>query len=159
MLPGSISAPLGPPLPPRGPSSALCFCLRQRRLSAILFTRCRDCHCCTEVRLIAEIGLHICLIAFRLEFVIHLQNFVVCCVAVLCVFCVSGRLCSTSPPGGNQVDGLPPAPLKNWFKIKLILYFYITLYTGASGKPSTWFPLGGLVELRSYSKRINLCLY
>ena len=84
-----------------GPRSALCFCLRQRRLSAILFIRSRDCHCCTEVRLIAEIGLHICLIAFRLEFVIHLQNFVVCCVAVLCVFCVSGWLCSTSSPGGN----------------------------------------------------------
>ena len=85
--------------------------MRQRRLSAILFIRCKDCDCCTEGRLIAEIGLHICLIAFRLEFVIHLQNFVVCCVAGLCVFCVSGRLCSTSPPGGNQVDGLPPAPV------------------------------------------------
>ena len=31
----------------------------------------------------------------------------VACVCV-CVGCVRAPLCSTSPPGGNQVDGLPP---------------------------------------------------
>ena len=30
-------------------------------------------------------------------------------VVCLCVLRVFAGLCSTSPPGGNQVDGLPPA--------------------------------------------------
>ena len=44
-----------------------------------------------------------------------------CC--IVCVICgvVCGvvllveeiQICSTSPPGGNQVDGLPPAALKS----------------------------------------------
>ena len=29
-----------------------------------------------------------------------------------CTCCVN-LICSTSPPGGNQVDGLPPAPVRN----------------------------------------------
>ena len=56
-----------------------------------------------------------------------------CCVSwcfYVCLFVcvVSLCLCSTSPPGGNQVDGLPPAssfpPINDYYGV-LCVYFQI----------------------------------
>ena len=90
-------------------------------------------------------------------------------VLLCCVLCTASGtaprgcwLCSTSLPGGNQVDGLPPAPSLHSPRLEfgadvtftgITLDQYKTCSTsyklGAGGKPSTWLPPGRLVEHNS----------
>ena len=91
--------------------------------------------------------------------------------------CTRFKCRSASPPGGNQVDGLPPAPSMCFVRVvdflalgSLLLYelellkgssaalrvmvfihavrlLALGALLGAGGKPSTWLPPGRLADL------------
>ena len=89
------------------------------------------------------------------------------------------KFCSTSPPGGNQVDGLPPvltfgklptaAGTKCWGSVAKLGMLWggrcpgfgfkqieqLIIYVTTGGKPSTWFPPGGLVEQNSKAENFK----